>query len=196
MEIAIISDTHDNLANLERFLMVAEELGIDGIIHCGDVTTPETLDWLAEKFPGPIKLACGNMEIRCEEFAEIAKRQPNLEVFPEIGEWKLASSKVGPQKSRACLDLAFAHKPGKAKELAGYRDGRGKPQYNFVFYGHTHKPWIKLAPEDSPLGAFQGGSSGGAIMANPGTLGGVFTSPTFAVLDTDSGRLELKKLYQ
>ncbi|MFA5291208.1 MAG: metallophosphoesterase family protein, partial [Candidatus Paceibacterota bacterium] len=84
MKIAVISDIHDNLANLERFLKLAEELKIEGIICCGDVTTPETLEKLVSDFSGPIKLACGNMEIRREEFAEVAERHKNLEVFAEL----------------------------------------------------------------------------------------------------------------
>lgn len=171
MKLAIISDLHDNLANLERFLAVfkqecsspSDEQGC-GIICCGDVTTPETLEWLAERFKNPIKLACGNMEIRREEFAKVAGGHKNLEVFAEVG-----------KSSRGPLDIAFVHKPDKIEELAQ------TDQYRFVFYGHTHKPWIR--------------ELGGVILANPGTLGGVFTAPTFAVLDTETGRLELKKLY-
>ena len=87
MKIAIVADTHDNLANLELFLEQAKAKGIEAIIHCGDVTTPETLEWLAERFVGPIKLADGNMEIRREEFGTVAERHNNLEVFADIGDW-------------------------------------------------------------------------------------------------------------
>lgn len=184
MKLAIVSDIHDNLANLERFLTLAKELKIEGIICCGDVTTPETLEWLAERFSGPIKLACGNMEIRREEFAEVAKRHKNLEVFAEVGEWKIE------KQSRHALDLAFVHEPDKIEKLAQ----TGK--YNFIFYGHTHKPWIKeVGIKNCPLRAVQGQSLVPIIIANPGTLGGVFTIPTFAVLDIETSQLELKKLY-
>ncbi len=170
MKIAIISDTHDNMANLEKFL--AQFVGpasaggsgeAKGIIHCGDVTTPETLEWLAENFAGPIKLADGNAEIRREEFAEVAGRHDNLEIFPEVGEWEIGEK-----------NFAFLHKPDKTEELA--QTG----QYSFVFYGHTHKPWI------SQLGS--------TLIANPGTLGGVFTAPTYAILDTETGHLALHRL--
>ena len=49
-----------------------------------------------------------------------------------------------------------------------------------MFYGHTHKPWF-VGKND-------------IIIANPGTLGGVFYKASFAVLDTDTGKLELKIL--
>jgi putative phosphoesterase len=51
---------------------------------------------------------------------------------------------------------------------------------DLIFYGHTHKPWI--ADKD------------GVKTANPGTLGGVFQKATFAVWETETGRLELKIL--
>lgn len=181
MKIAIISDTHDNLTNLEKFLEVfgkefeapsashSDNRKVEprGIICCGDVTTPETLTWLVERFAGPIKLVCGNMEIRQEEFFAVAARSENLEVFPITGEWEIPAPN---------LKMAFVHKPDKIEELA--KTGK----YNFVFYGHTHKPWIS--------------QSGTVLLANPGTLGGVFTASTFAILDTETGKLELKRLYK
>ena len=170
MRIAIISDTHDNMANLEKFLGLAKEVGMEAIIHCGDVTTPETLEGLAESFPGLIKLACGNMEIRREEFVEVAKRHKNLEVFAEVGEWGVDGIKT-----------AFVHRPDKTEELAkGMLPTQGGRSSRFVFYGHTHKPWIKQIGE--------------VLVANPGTLGGVFTAPTYATLDTATGQLALHRL--
>lgn len=163
MKIAIISDTHDNIANLERFLAVISRDGIEGLVHCGDVTTPETLEWLAERFAGPIKLACGNMEIRREEFSDVGGKYKNLEIFPEIGEWGVGEKKI-----------AFMHRPDKTEELAQTK------AYSFVFYGHTHKPWI------SQIGT--------TLVANPGTLGGVFTAPTYAILDAKTGQLALHRL--
>lgn len=49
-----------------------------------------------------------------------------------------------------------------------------------IFYGHTHKPWLE--------------EKDGMTIANPGTLGGVFTKATFAVYDSLSNKLELKIL--
>lgn len=183
MKIAIISDTHDNLTNLEKFLVQfagpASAGGsgeAKGIIHCGDVTTPETLDWLAENFAGPIKLACGNAEIKREEFAGVAKKYQNLEVFLEIGQWEISRGVLDKNVSHPVtnINIAFVHKPDKIEELA--KTGK----YSFVFYGHTHKPWINQI--------------GSVLVANPGTLGGVFTAPTYATLDTVTGQLALHRL--
>jgi len=64
MKIAIISDTHDNLENLKKFLDFAKKEKIDVLIHCGDVTNGETLKEIEEKFEGRIYLALGNADIK------------------------------------------------------------------------------------------------------------------------------------
>ncbi|MBI2459366.1 MAG: YfcE family phosphodiesterase [Parcubacteria group bacterium] len=51
---------------------------------------------------------------------------------------------------------------------------------DIIFYGHTHEPWLE--------------AKDGYIIANPGTLGGVFNKASFAVYDSLSGGLELKIL--
>lgn len=169
MKIGIISDIHDNLTNLNHFLDLTSELKITGLICCGDITTPETLENLTRGFNGPIKLACGNMEIRSKEFSFIANEYPNLEVFEEFGVW---------QPKNTALNIAFIHRPNKIEVLAQ----TGK--YDYIFYGHTHQPWIRVFSAVKEV-----------TMANPGTLGGVFSFPTFAILDTETRQLELKKLY-
>jgi predicted phosphodiesterase len=51
MKLAIISDTHDNLANLEKFLTSwAKENRIETIIHCGDIASGDTVEFLAKQF--------------------------------------------------------------------------------------------------------------------------------------------------
>ncbi len=113
-----------------------------------------------------------------------------LEVFEEVGEWDLSRTALDENVSHrvANIKIAFVHRPDKVEELAETGN------YNFIFYGHTHKPWIKIAPDDCRR-EYSRRQSSGSVIANPGTLGGVFTFPTFAILDTETGKLELKKLY-
>ena len=70
--------------------------------------------------------------------------------------------------------IGFAHFPDVVKKMAQSQD------YDTVFYGHTHRPW------DEKIG--------NCHMINPGELAGHFYKPTFAVYDTDNGKLELKIL--
>jgi predicted phosphodiesterase len=54
MKIGIISDIHDNLANLEKCLKWCAENKIEKIICCGDITNSETLSVLAH-YESPLK---------------------------------------------------------------------------------------------------------------------------------------------
>ncbi len=44
LKIAIISDTHDNVARVEKLLAVLKLESPDLLIHCGDVVSPRTAD--------------------------------------------------------------------------------------------------------------------------------------------------------
>ena len=72
--------------------------------------------------------------------------------------------------------IAFVHYPNIAKSLA--RTGK----YDFVFYGHTHKPWIVNLP--LPEGKWPKAEGEGVTLLNPGTTGGEIYPPTFALWDT------------
>jgi uncharacterized protein len=165
MKLAIISDTHDNLANLEKFLTWAKENRIETIIHCGDIASGDTVEFLAKQFFGTIHLAYGNMDANYRDDIYLASDNlNNVRLHGNQGELKVAEVKI-----------AFCHFPEVAKELAE----TGK--YNLVFYGHTHKPWMETLSNHCQL-------------INPGTLGGVFQKATFASYDTATNKLELKIL--
>lgn len=111
MKIAILSDSHDNAPNLKKALSLIENNKIKTIIHCGDVSTPETLKELLKSFKGKIYIVSGNAD-------------SGFEKFPETGRMEVDRKLI-----------AFTHMPKKARELAASQ------QYDLVFYGHTHKPW-------------------------------------------------------
>lgn len=46
MKIGILSDTHNEIENVRKAVSVFESLGIDTVIHCGDVTIPRVLEVL------------------------------------------------------------------------------------------------------------------------------------------------------
>lgn len=47
MKIGVLSDTHDNLANLLAVLEICREQQIDTVIHCGDLTGLEMVSHFA-----------------------------------------------------------------------------------------------------------------------------------------------------
>jgi len=125
MKIAIISDSHDNLANLRKAISFIGKEKIKTIIHCGDVTNLDTLKEILSLFEGKIYLALGNAdntELRDFSFQKIK----NLKIFKDFGELKIDGKKI-----------AFLHSPRKAYFLAKSQ------KYDIVFYGHLHKVWIK-----------------------------------------------------
>lgn len=160
MLIAIIADIHDNLANLEKVLGWCLRKGIEKIIACGDITDTETIDYLAANFPGEIFLIAGNMELYKE--ADLA-RYKNILYSGEIGLRRIGG-----------LEIGFCHQPEKVKKV--FKLAATAP--DFIFYGHTHKPWLER--------------DGDTIVANPGNVTGVFQQATFAVLNTETKQLNLK----
>lgn len=163
MKIAVISDTHDNLATLDKFIAFSKKNGISIIIHCGDVQSKETLDRLAGGTKADLSLSLGNAD-DVSNLLKAAKNLPDrVRIFKGFGEMNIAGLKIG-----------FCH----LKDIA--RENCQKNKFDFVFYGHSHKPWKELI--------------NGCVLVNPGNLSGVFFKATFAVLDTQIKELSLKVL--
>jgi len=170
MKIAIISDTHDNVPNLEKALKWMKENNIEQLIHCGDLCAPSILiSVIAPNFSGPIHMVFGNVEDR-DLTPQKAKDFPNVTHYGDMGEATIPASPAGGGAKK----IAFVHYPEKGKKLAE----SGK--YDLVFYGHNHKPWEEKV--------------GQTHLVNPGTLAGLFAKATFAVYDTENDSLELKIL--
>ncbi len=146
-KIAIISDTHGNEPSLKKALEIIKELEIKTIIHCGDTGG---MDFLKENFSDfNLFVSLGNAD-----FGEFEETE-NIKIFTEYGQLK---------------NMAFCHFPDKARELAQ------SEKYDFVFYGHTHKPWEEKIKN--------------CRMVNPGNLAGLVFRASFAILNKD--KLELK----
>lgn len=172
MKIAIVSDSHDNIVNIEKALTWINHQGIEILLHCGDLCAPSTLTKaILPQFSGQIYLVHGNVG-DAELLEKMAKDLKNVTIYGQIGETEVGGKKI-----------AFTHFPEKAKELA--ESGR----YDFVFCGHTHQPWIEKLEIKMP-----NGNSKIVLLANPGTLVGMFYKASFAVYDLAVEKLELKIL--
>lgn len=161
MKVAIFSDLHDNIPNLNLFLNWVKNNQVKSLIFCGDLANVQTLKYLAESFTGKIYIVGGNAD---SFYLSDTKKFKNLVYQEDKLEFKIDNQKI-----------LIAHKPNDLKRYL-FEDN----SFNFAFYGHTHKPWLKQ--ED------------GVIVANPGTLKEVFGKSSFAVLDSETGKLELKIL--
>lgn len=164
MKIAIISDTHDNLANLKKALSWINKEKINTLLHCGDVCSPVALKELMDNFSGKVHLVFGNVDGDQFRMTQLIQEYPSrLKVWGELGEIRIDNK-----------NISFCHFPEFARALAS----TGK--YDLVFHGHTHKPWEEKISNSK--------------VVNPGELAGMFNKATFAVYDAKDDKLELKIL--
>jgi putative phosphoesterase len=119
MKVAVLSDVHDNIWNLERLLPAIQDAGL--LIFCGDLCAPFTLDMMAEGFSGPIHVTFGNNDGDVFLLARVAGKHPNVTLAAPAGEVE-----AGGQR------LAYVHYPQFGEGLAAL--GR----YDAVFVGHSH----------------------------------------------------------
>lgn len=127
MNIAIISDVHDNAPNLQKALSWMVKHKVEQIIHCGDLSSPQImLPIFAKNFKNHIHMVFGNVDDK-DAANSMLYKYPNLKHYGSCGDLVLDNKKV-----------AFVHFPEKAKELASTQ------KYDFVFYGHTHQPWEEV----------------------------------------------------
>jgi uncharacterized protein len=126
MQIAIISDVHNNITNLKKVLDFCQDNDIKTIICCGDLASMETLDFLNDNYKGTIHYAFGNMDNDQLKGFGFSKKYKRTFLYPQFGEKEIQRRKI-----------AFVHFPEIAKKLCETK------KYRFVFYGHTHKPWTE-----------------------------------------------------
>lgn len=125
MLLAIISDIHDNLTNLEKCLRWCGENKIEELICCGDMTNSETLKYLSRNFFGRIHLVRGNIEIYDKEEVE---KYRNIAYCGRIGYFSINGKHIG-----------LCHEPYLIKKVLELGE------CDIIFYGHTHKPWESLS---------------------------------------------------
>lgn len=158
MLIAIAADLHDNRLNWQKFNDYAAKQGIKTLLFCGDLATSDMLRQIQADFDGTIYLIAGNAETY---EADAINNTEKLSFLGRYGHILIAD-----------LQLGLIHEPSFKKDLLSKQ-----ANLDYIFYGHTHKPWIE--------------NEGKMIIANPGTLGGVNYQASFAVLDTETNNLKL-----
>ncbi len=164
MLIAIISDVHNNTVNLEKVLNYCRENSIETIVCCGDLASAETLDFLNDNFAGKIYYTFGNMDNgQLRDYLDI-KKYRHTGIYNPFGEIEIEDK-----------NIAFVHFPNVAKKLCETE------KYDFVFYGHTHKPWMEKI--------------NGCALINPGNVAGEIYPPTFTVWDTENNKFSLIRVH-
>ena len=185
MKIAIISDIHNNEVNLKKVLDYCGKNKIEKIICCGDLASRETLDFLNDNFAGVIYYTFGNADYDDLRELETLKKYRNTFLYKNFGEVEFDENPV-KSADKKTRKIAFVHFPREAKALAE----TGK--YDFVFYGHTHKPWLSSVKTS----ASKTETINNCMMLNPGNAAGEIYPPTFAVWETESGKFELIRVHE
>ncbi len=121
MIIAVMSDIHDNIWNLEDALTQARAAGAEALIFCGDFCAPFTLTQLAQEFGGPVHCVFGNNDGDPRLLVQNALAAGNVTLHGQYAELILGGRRI-----------AVNHYPEIARRIAE------TAQFDLVCYGHNH----------------------------------------------------------
>lgn len=125
MIIAVVSDIHDNIWNLEKVITKLSAEAPQELFFLGDFCAPFTLAQLADGFSGPIHVVFGNNDGDTYLLSHIASQHDHVTLYGQLAELTVGGSAV-----------ALNHYPDIAAGLAD------SGTYRAVFSGHDHKKYI------------------------------------------------------
>lgn len=165
MLIGIISDTHDNMPQIEKAVNHLNNAGVQLVLHAGDYCAAFTLAKLKKlncKLIGVFGNNDGDHELLKKRFSET----PNCEAHGRFAQIEATGYKI-----------ALLH--GDESELLFALIG--SQSFNAVVYGHTHNKVVE--------------QRGNTLIINPGELCGYLTGKsTLALLDTEKNKAEIVEL--
>jgi len=119
MQLAVISDIHDNLWTLERVLK--QLVNSDVLLCLGDLCAPFTLTAIAAGFPGPVHVVWGNNDGDKLLLTRAADKAGNVTLHGFFANLEFDQRRV-----------ALNHYQDVARPLAS------SAQFDLVCYGHDH----------------------------------------------------------
>ena len=122
MLIAVASDVHDNIWNLERALTAMKGRGVEALLFLGDFCAPFTLKQMAESLSCPIHAVFGNNDGDPFLLSQIAAGFAHVTLYGQLAELDLGGRAI-----------ALNHYPEIARRLAE------SGAYDAVFSGHNHE---------------------------------------------------------
>ncbi len=120
MRIGIMSDTHDDMRALERALDILEAEGVDLLLHCGDLCSPDVMEALTA-FDAYV--ARGNMD-RHSALQATARETVGAGRFADRHALTL---------NGASAALMHGHREDELRRLIH------SGEHAYVFHGHTHR---------------------------------------------------------
>lgn len=167
MKIAVLSDTHDHIWNLQKVLQLIKEAKCEAIIHCGDFCSPFIPPHLLSA-KLPVYACFGNNDE--DQGMIIEKSAGKIKFWPLAEEY--AEVELGGRK------IAFCHYPKLGELLAKTGD------YGAVFHGHTHEAYHQIVGKTLLANP---GSICGIVSGRPAPA-------SFGVYDTTSNKFDPKIL--
>lgn len=126
MKIAVFSDIHDNIWNLDAALRQVAETEPGVLLFLGDLCAPFTLAQMADGFSGPIHTVAGNNDGDWLHISQISAQHPHVTNHGELAELEFDGRKI-----------ALNHYPDIARRLAE------SAAYDAVFSGHDHQRYVR-----------------------------------------------------
>ncbi len=120
-KVAVISDSHDQIATLERALEQIRGAEAEILLHCGDLCAPFILNLLGEQFSGPIHVIFGNNDGDGRLLQTIAAKHSQVTLHGIYAELSAGQRRI-----------AMIHYPEPAQRIA--QSGA----LDLVCYGHDH----------------------------------------------------------
>jgi uncharacterized protein len=156
MKICILSDSHDHIALIDAAVGHAKAVGVEAVLHCGDVVAPSTLHCLP-RHGLPVHVIHGNNVGDLYTLGRLAADPGNcIQYYGMDAALMLAGRRI-----------FLVHYPHYARAMAATGD------WDLVCCGHTHSPARESLPN------LHGGHT---LLLNPGTVGGVGQAPATYIL--------------
>jgi putative phosphoesterase len=120
MQVAILSDSHDNIWKLERAMPILAQA--DVVIHCGDLISPFMMIRLIKGTGGkPVHIVWGNNDGDKGLISKVASEAENIQLHGDFAHIELDG-----------ILVAVNHYPKIARTIAQ------AGSYDVVCYGHDH----------------------------------------------------------
>ncbi len=126
MKIGILSDTHNNLDNLEKALERLRQEGVTTLFHCGDLTDAK----VARKLGGfHVICVLGNGDVASGEIRDALRELDSDNYVGMVYTGQINGTRIA---------ATHGHVPGTLDELLH------SEAYDYVFKGHSHRHQEKL----------------------------------------------------
>lgn len=164
MKIAILSDSHDNVPNLQKAIEQINALGAETLLFCGDFCSPFMVAEIAA-FKGDAHVVFGNNDGDRFRIAVKAQKVPNVTLHGEYAALVLDGKRIG-----------MTHYPFYATAMAKSGD------FDLVAFGHDHDARIMMFGEAMAV------NPGAVLFSKNGN------PPGFAIYDTAKHEAVLQSL--